>query len=90
MIRVVLPVRLRTLAGLPREVNVEVAGVVTPCTVLDALEDAHPVFRGTIREHVTRKRRPFLRFYSARTTGRWSRRTRRSPTWWSRAANRSS
>jgi len=63
VIRVVLPVHLRTLAGLPREVSVEVAGVVTPCTVLDALEDAHPVLRGTIREHVTRKRRPFLRFY---------------------------
>ena len=63
MIRVVLPVHLRTLAGLPREVTVEVAGVVTPRTVLDALEATYPVLRGTIRDHVTKQRRAFLRFY---------------------------
>ena len=63
MIRVVLPVHLRTLAGLPREVTVDVAGDVTPRTVLDALEAAYPVLRGTIRDHVTRQRRAFLRFY---------------------------
>jgi len=63
MIRVVLPVHLRTLAGLAREVTVEVAGVVTPRTVLDALEAAYPVLRGTIRDHVTKQRRAFVRFY---------------------------
>jgi len=63
MIRVVLPVHLRTLAGLPREVTVEVAGAVTPRTVLDALEAGYPVLRGTIRDQVTKQRRPFLRFY---------------------------
>ena len=63
MIRVVLPVHLRTLAGLPREVTVEVDGVVTPRTVLDALEATYPVLRGTIRDHVTKQRRAFLRFY---------------------------
>jgi hypothetical protein len=63
MIRVVLPVHLRTLAGLARELTVEVAGVVTQRTVLDALEAAYPVLRGTIRDHVTKQRRPFVRFY---------------------------
>ena len=64
MIRVVLPVHLRTLAGLAREVTVEVAGVVTQRTVLDALEAAYPVLRGTIRDHGTLKRRPFVRFFA--------------------------
>ena len=63
MIRVVLPVHLRTLAGLAREVTVDVAGVVTQRTVLDALEAAYPVLRGTIRDHVTKQRRPFVRFF---------------------------
>ena len=63
MIRVILPVHLRTLAGLAREVNVEVDGVVTQRTVLDALEAAYPVLRGTIRDHVTKQRRAFVRFY---------------------------
>ena len=63
MIRVVLPVHLRTLAGLARELTVEVAGVVTQRTVLDALEAAYPVLRGTIRDHVTKQRRAFVRFY---------------------------
>jgi sulfur-carrier protein len=63
VIRVVLPVHLRTLAGLPRDVSVDVAGVVTQRSVLDALEAAHPVLRGTIRDHVTKQRRAFLRFY---------------------------
>ena len=63
MIRVVLPVHLRTLAGLARELTVEVAGVVTQRTVLDALEADYPVLRGTIRDHVTKQRRAFVRFY---------------------------
>jgi hypothetical protein len=64
MIRVELPFHLRTLAGVEREVTVAVAAPVTLGAVLDAVEARYPVLRGTIREHVTRKRRPFLRFYA--------------------------
>ena len=64
MIRVELPFHLRTLARVEREVTVDVAGPVTLRAVLDAVEDRYPVLRGTIREHVTQKRRPFLRFYA--------------------------
>jgi len=64
MIRVELPFHLRTLARVDREVTVEVEGPVTLGAVLDAVEDRYPVLRGTIREHVTQKRRPFLRFYA--------------------------
>jgi hypothetical protein len=64
MIRVELPFHLRTLARVEREVTVEVAGPVTLGAVLDAVEECYPVLRGTIREHVTEKRRPFLRFYA--------------------------
>jgi len=64
MIRVELPFHLRTLARVEREVTVEVAGPVTLRAVLDAVEERYPVLRGTIREHVTEKRRPFLRFYA--------------------------
>jgi hypothetical protein len=63
MIRVVLPAHLRTLAGVEKEVQVEVAGPVTQRSILDALEAAHPVLRGTIREHGGGKRRPFVRFF---------------------------
>jgi hypothetical protein len=64
MIRVELPFHLRTLARVEREVTVSVEGPVTLRAVLDAVEDRYPVLRGTIREHVTQKRRPFLRFYA--------------------------
>jgi hypothetical protein len=64
MIRVVLPTHLRTLAHLDGEVTLEVEGVVTQCSVLDALEARFPVLRGTIRDHVTQKRRPFIRFFA--------------------------
>ena len=64
MIRVVLPVHLRTLAKVREEVEVAVVGPVTLGAVLDALEAAYPVLRGTIRDHVTRQRRPFLRFFA--------------------------
>jgi molybdopterin synthase sulfur carrier subunit len=64
MIRVELPFHLRTLARVEREVTVDVAAPVTLGAVLDAVEARHPVLRGTIREHVTQKRRPFLRFYA--------------------------
>ncbi len=62
-IRVRLPTQLRELADLPREVVVEVNGAVTQRAVLDALEGSYPVLKGTIRDRVTAKRRPFIRFY---------------------------
>ena len=64
MIRVTLPEHLRTLARVDGEVRVEVAGPATQRTVLDALEASFPNLRGAIREHVTRRRRPFLRFFA--------------------------
>ena len=64
MIRVELPFHLRTLAKVEREVTVEVPPPVTLGAVLDAVETKYPVLRGTIRDHVTQKRRPFLRFYA--------------------------
>jgi hypothetical protein len=64
MIRVVLPYHLRTLARLGGEVKVAVEGRVTQRSVLDALEAGYPVLRGTIRDHVTHQRRPFLRFFA--------------------------
>ena len=64
MIRVVLPHHLRTLAGVGDEVQVEVNGNATQRTVLDAIEAAHPALRGTIRDHVTLKRRPMVRFFA--------------------------
>ena len=64
MIRVELPPHLRTLAHIEREVELQVAGPVTQRSVLDALEVAYPMLRGTIRDHVTQQRRPFLRFFA--------------------------
>lgn len=64
MIRVVLPTHLRTLARVDDEVAVAIEGRATRASVLDALEAAYPVLRGTIRDHVTRERRPFLRFFA--------------------------
>ena len=64
MIRVELPANLRTLAGVGREVELTVDGSVTQRSVLDALEAAYPMLRGTIRDHVTQKRRPMLRFFA--------------------------
>jgi molybdopterin synthase sulfur carrier subunit len=64
MIRVVLPAHLRTLSGCPGEVQLEVQGPVTVRSVLDALETRFPMLQGTIREHVTQQRRPFLRFFA--------------------------
>ena len=60
MIRVVLPAHLRTLAKVGSEVELCVEGPVTQCSVLDALEARYPMLRGTIRDHVTKRRRPFL------------------------------
>ncbi len=64
MIRVMMPAHLRTLASFQGEVQLEVQGAVTVRTVLDALEARFPMLRGTIREHVTQERRPFLRFFA--------------------------
>jgi sulfur-carrier protein len=63
-VRVELPAHLRTLARVTDEVAVDVAGAVTLGAVLDALERDYPVLRGTIRDHVTHKRRPFIRFFA--------------------------
>jgi sulfur-carrier protein len=63
MIRVVLPQHLRTLAHVGGEVMIEVNGQATQRSVLDALENSYPMLRGTIRDHVTQERRPFLRFF---------------------------
>ena len=64
MIRVVLPAHLRTLSRASGEVQVDVGGSVTVASVLDALEARYPVLRGAIRDHVTHKRRPFVRFFA--------------------------
>src|SRR5712664_2967860 len=64
MIRVVLPAHLRTLAHVDDEVTLDVGGRVTQRSVLDALEASYPMLCGTIRDHVTQQRRPFLRFFA--------------------------
>lgn len=66
MIRVVLPFHLRNLARVDGEVELEVASPVTVRAVLDALEARYPVLRGTIRDHGTLKRRPFVRFFACK------------------------
>jgi molybdopterin converting factor small subunit len=64
VIRVVLPAHLRTLAGVEGEVSLDVQGPITMQAVLDALEAAYPTLRGTVREHGTLRRRPFVRFFA--------------------------
>jgi molybdopterin synthase sulfur carrier subunit len=64
MIRVVLPYHLQTLAQVGAEVELDVKGQVTQRSLLDALEARYPVLHGTIRDHVTQQRRPFLRFFA--------------------------
>src|SRR4051812_40582624 len=66
MIRVVLPYHLRNLAHVEGEVEVEVAGAITVASVLDAIEARYPMLRGTIRDHGTLKRRPFIRFFACK------------------------
>ena len=66
MIRIVLPYHLRTLARVEGDVQLEVAEPVTLRSVLDALETRYPVLRGTIRDHGTLKRRPFIRFFACK------------------------
>ena len=64
MIRVVLPAHLRTIANVDGEVTLAVEGVATQRSVLDALEAAYPVLKGTIRDHATKERRKFVRFFA--------------------------
>ncbi|MEP6534174.1 MAG: MoaD/ThiS family protein [Bryobacteraceae bacterium] len=64
MIRLVLPAHLRSLARVPGEVALEIEGPVTQRSVLDALEVRYPALRGTLRDHVTQQRRPFIRFFA--------------------------
>ena len=64
MIRVVLPAHLRTLARVDGEVQLDVQTPITLGSVLDAIETRYPMLRGTIRDHVTQKRRPFIRFFA--------------------------
>ena len=64
MIQVVLPKNLQILAGVGRTVDLEVTGQVTQRTVLDALEATHPALLGTVRDRVTKKRRPMIRFFA--------------------------
>lgn len=64
MIRVILPYHLRTLAQVGSEVQLDIVGPVTQRSVLDALEARYPMLRGTIRDHVTLQRRPFLRYFA--------------------------
>jgi sulfur-carrier protein len=66
MIRVVLPFHLRNLARVDGEVQLEVGNPATVCMVLDALELQYPGLRGTIRDHGTLKRRPFIRFFACK------------------------
>ena len=64
MIRVVIPTHLRRLADTQREIAIEVPDPPTISSVLDALETQYPMLRGTIRDHVTHERRPFIRFFA--------------------------
>ncbi|AEV82895.1 hypothetical protein ACWT_1876 [Actinoplanes sp. SE50] len=64
MIRVILPVHLRTLAGVGKEVTVSVSGTVTQRAVLDAVERDYPMLTGTIRDRVSGRRRPLVRFFA--------------------------
>ncbi len=64
MIRVVLPAHLRTLAQVDGEVKLDIEGQATQRSIIDALEDRYPMLRGTIRDHSTQQRRPFVRFFA--------------------------
>jgi hypothetical protein len=64
VIRVVLPTHLRTLARVKGKIELEVAGTITQRSILDTLESNYPMLRGTIRDHTTQQRRPFIRFFA--------------------------
>ena len=80
MIRVVLPAHLRTLASVDGEVELEIDGQATQRAVLDALEELYPMLGGTIRDHTTKQRRAFLRFFACGKIYPTSRRMPRFPT----------
>jgi molybdopterin converting factor small subunit len=63
MIRVILPAHLQNLAGVGKEIELRIDGEVTQRSIIDALEAAYPMLRGTIRDHQTKKRRPMVRFF---------------------------
>ena len=65
MIRIVLPTHLWRLANVDREIKIQVESPVTISSILDALEALYPMLRGTIRDHVTKERRPYIRFFAA-------------------------
>ncbi|MGA7202464.1 MAG: MoaD/ThiS family protein [Candidatus Cybelea sp.] len=67
MIRVILPAHLRALAQVNGEVSFDLTGEVTQRAVLDALESRYPMLRGTIRDHITQRRRPYVRFFACET-----------------------
>jgi hypothetical protein len=64
MIRVVLPAHLRTLANVDREIGLDVEGPITQRSILDTIEARYPMLRGTMRDHVTHRRRPLVRFFA--------------------------
>jgi molybdopterin synthase sulfur carrier subunit len=64
MIRVVLPAHLRTLAGITGDLEIEVSGTPTPNSVVDAIESRYPMLLGTIRDHTSKQRRSYLRFFA--------------------------
>jgi molybdopterin synthase sulfur carrier subunit len=64
MIRVVIPHHLRQLANVNGEIELQIDGEVTPCSILDALEARYPMLRGTVRDQVTKERRAFIRFFA--------------------------
>ena len=88
MIRVVLPFHLRNLARVDGEVMLAIDGPVTMGAVLETLENKYPVLRGTIRDHGTLKRRPFIRFSPAKKTGRTNLRRPACLPRWSAVPNR--
>lgn len=79
MVRVILPQHLRTLARIDGEVMLDLEGPVTQRSILDALETRYPMLRGTIRDHITQQRRPFLRFFACEQDSPTSRRMPRCP-----------
>lgn len=77
MIRVILPTNLRRLADTDREIELQVEGTPTFAAVLDALETRYPMLRGTIRDHATKERRPFIRFFACGED--WSHEPQKTP-----------
>jgi len=90
MIRVVLPAHLKTLVNATREIELDVAGVASQRSVVDALENRYPVLLGTIRDPTTKKRRPFIRFFACEEDISHDDPEAPLPMPWSQASSRSS